>query len=422
MNTVTLLIATTNSHKVVELQALFAQSGLPVQCVSMVDVGASVDVEETGTTFEENAYIKAKLVHEATGLPVLADDSGLEVEALGGAPGVYSARYSGDGATDASNRKHLIGQLSQRGLTSSLARFRCVLCYVDHNAVVFGEGACSGSVIIEERGTHGFGYDSLFIPQDMDRTFGEITPEEKQALSHRGLAVQNITPTLSEVLGPSSEAKVDAGRTMQPFADALIVCSVAAALHDMELLERTIRSSVRTAEQALQTYEALLQTYLFAGFPTALESLAVFHATVSELLPTYAPPLLEPYSTTTFESRGELLCKQVYGSVYEKMMSRLSAITPDLSSWMIMEGYGKTLSRPGLDIISRELCIVAVLATLERRQQLVSHVRGALLVGATEEQLVECSHLVTEYAGRIRGEAVLRLVFEQKRAVANNGS
>jgi 4-carboxymuconolactone decarboxylase len=131
-------------------------------------------------------------------------------------------------------------------------------------------------------------------------------------------------------------------------------------------------------------YEVLLQTYLFAGFPVALDALTDLDAVARPM--GYIPPHKEHHSPLYFWDRGEELCRQIYGSAYEKMRERLHSITPDLEQWMILEGYGKTLSREEVPIVVRELCIVTALTVLHRTTQLQSHIRGAVRVGATEEQ------------------------------------
>jgi 4-carboxymuconolactone decarboxylase len=151
-------------------------------------------------------------------------------------------------------------------------------------------------------------------------------------------------------------------------------------------------------------YEALLQSYLFAGFPVALDALTILEEEVTSLLPDMERQLFTPYDVDSYRQRGSVLCGQIYEGVYDKMMERLSAITPDLSDWMIVEGYGKTLSREGLHVSLRELCNVAVLAVLGRQNQLTSHVRGALRVGATADQLWACADAVTEWAGKEAGD------------------
>jgi XTP/dITP diphosphohydrolase len=186
----TLLIATWNGHKTREIAQMLG-SGSDVRDLSSLPHAPRI--EETGATFEENATLKAlKISRIFTGL-VLADDSGLEVDALDGAPGVYSARFAGPNANDAENRRLLMQKLRSLGGNTFPARFRCVMVLASQRALLgsFG-GIVNGSVILEERGDGGFGYDSIFIPQGYTETFGELQPEIKNSLSHRGRALANV--------------------------------------------------------------------------------------------------------------------------------------------------------------------------------------------------------------------------------------
>ncbi len=414
----TIVLATNNAHKVTELQALLRDAGLDVSCVAMRDVCGPVEIDETGATFEENAYIKAITIHRLTGLPVVADDSGLEVDVLDGAPGVRSARYAGPDATDERNRVALRHALSDHAADTSSARFRCVLCYVDAYRTLFGVGSCEGAIISEERGANGFGYDPMFVPHGHTRTFGEMDASEKASMSHRGAATSDLARHLRALLRDTGHATID---DALPRPDALIMASVYAVIGNDAMLRSTIRHFVRDDEDALVLHEALLQSYLFAGFPVALEALAIVDEECRDILGEQRWPEAEAYNVELFRRRGEELCRRVYGSVYERMMDRLGAITPDLSSWMIVEGYGKTLSRPALDIIERELCIVGMLAALGRENQLRSHVRGAFLVGATADHLHACADVVVESCGRMAGDAILRNILLQEGSLANDG-
>ena len=389
-NTMIVVVATSNQHKLEELQALVSSHGLDVDLQSMQQLGVSVNVEETGTSFEENAYIKAKTIFDLTGVPTLADDSGLEVDALDGRPGVYSARFSGPHATDASNRNHLRAELAERLLTTSSARFRCILCYVDEYRTLFGEGACEGTVQTHDAGEHGFGYDPQFVPAGFDKTFAQLGSEAKQSMSHRALAVTHLSAQLNRLL--NSEPPVVPSIDM---TELVVSAAIAAARNDQAAIARWTKLASSSETLRLALYETLLQSYLFGGFPTALDALTTFSAVNGELQ-TSSPPTADVHNNEVFYKRGRELCARVYGSVYPKMMDRLSAITPDLSNWMILEGYGKTLSRPGLSTILRELAIVAMLANYKREQQLISHVRGAQNVGATAAQLETCYALVYE--------------------------
>jgi XTP/dITP diphosphohydrolase len=183
-----LLIATANRHKTEEFRALL--DGV-AEVEDLTTHPHLPPVDETGETFEENSAIKAIAAARATGLPALADDSGLEVDALGGEPGVISARYSGPGATDASNRRKLLAELAALPPTTPrTARFRCVLTLASPAGEILGSwsGAVEGRIIAEERGEGGFGYDALFIPDGHDQTFAELPAAVKNQLSHRARA------------------------------------------------------------------------------------------------------------------------------------------------------------------------------------------------------------------------------------------
>jgi XTP/dITP diphosphohydrolase len=186
----TLLIATRNGHKTREIGQILG-SGWDVR-----DLGSlphAPNIEETGTTFEENAALKAITISKIfTGL-VLADDSGLEVDALEGAPGVRSARFAGPNATDAENRFLLVQKLRNLGGHEFPARFRCVMVLASQGELLgsFG-GVVRGKMALEEHGESGFGYDSLFIPQGYTETFGELQSEIKNSLSHRGRALAHV--------------------------------------------------------------------------------------------------------------------------------------------------------------------------------------------------------------------------------------
>jgi XTP/dITP diphosphohydrolase len=186
----TLLIATRNGHKTREIGQMLG-SGWDVRDLSSLPHAPAV--EETGVTFEANAALKALTISKiVTGL-VLADDSGLEVDALGGAPGVHSARFAGPRATDAENRFLLIQKLRSLGGEQFRARFRCVMVLAGQGEMLGSFcGVVNGNVILEERGTAGFGYDSLFVPRGYTETFSELQAEIKNSLSHRGRALAKV--------------------------------------------------------------------------------------------------------------------------------------------------------------------------------------------------------------------------------------
>ncbi len=188
-----LLFATHNPHKAEEVRAIL--SGHPVRVHTLSDRNFHDEVPETGDTFEANALQKARFIHARFGCPVVADDSGLEVDALGGAPGVYSKRFSAE-CTDTSNNALLLEKLA--GITSRNARFRCVVALVGWGSDLVVEGTCEGSIATEGRGEGGFGYDPLFLPDDAQaRSMAEMTADEKNAISHRGRAFRALSEALS---------------------------------------------------------------------------------------------------------------------------------------------------------------------------------------------------------------------------------
>ena len=194
----TVVVASGNRHKVVEIEAILGTVMPQTRFVSIKEVGDFPDPEETGDTFEENAFIKAQAAHEATGLPAVADDSGLVVDALGGAPGVYSARYAGVHGDDAANNAKLLRELDDVPAAERTARFTSCVAYVDENVRVCGVGHCEGAVGFEGRGDGGFGYDPLFLPDDTPgKTMAELTADEKNAISHRFHALRALADRLS---------------------------------------------------------------------------------------------------------------------------------------------------------------------------------------------------------------------------------
>ncbi len=185
----TIVVASGNKHKIEEIRAVFGG----VRLITMAEAGFKGDIAETGKTFKENAYIKAETVHEALGCAVLADDSGLCVDALDGAPGVYSARFSG--GDSAANRQLLLKRMD--GISHRRARFVCCVCYISADGkAVFGEGATEGRILFEEIGNNGFGYDSLFFSDDLRMTFAEADEEQKNSVSHRGRALKDLREKL----------------------------------------------------------------------------------------------------------------------------------------------------------------------------------------------------------------------------------
>lgn len=187
-----IVVATKNVGKVRELKELLVE--LPLQLKDLNEFPNISEPEETGATFAENAVIKAKSYALQTGLWSLADDSGLEVAALGGAPGVYSARYAGENATDGERITKLLNELKETPDKKRLARFVCAMAISDEKGEIkfLTEGVCEGKIALSASGKNGFGYDPIFVPLDFEQTFGELSGEIKQKISHRAKAVENI--------------------------------------------------------------------------------------------------------------------------------------------------------------------------------------------------------------------------------------
>ena len=203
-----LVLATRNPGKVAEMEALL--SGLDVRLRSAVEWPDAPDVEEDAPELEGNARKKAVALHNHTGLPALADDTGLEVGALGRRPGVRSARFAGPHADDAANRARLLRELA--GHDDRAAQFRTVVALAEGGDVRYFEGVCRGLIIEEERGTGGFGYDALFVPEGEARTFAEMSAEEKNAISHRGRALREVAAYLRDRLAPGKEERGNGGK------------------------------------------------------------------------------------------------------------------------------------------------------------------------------------------------------------------
>ena len=192
------ILATHNPGKLREMAAILSQYG--VEVVSPADVGITVDVEETGTTFAENAMLKAKAICAAAGMPAIADDSGLCVDALNGGPGVYSARYGGEGLDDKGRYTLLLQNM--RGQTTRAAHFACAIaCAFPNGDELTAEGRCDGTIAFAPMGEGGFGYDPVFFVPEKAKTFGQLTAEEKSAISHRGKALKAFSEKLATYLG-----------------------------------------------------------------------------------------------------------------------------------------------------------------------------------------------------------------------------
>jgi len=190
-----LVLATRNAGKHRELSELMA--GAPFRLVSLEDVGVEQEVEETGDTFEANAGLKATTYARLTGLPALADDSGLEVDALGGEPGVRSSRYAGQEATDPDRVAFLLEKLQNEGKGPWPARFRCVIAIAwGPEDLEFHTGECEGFIIDEPRGSSGFGYDPVFLLPDRGKTMAELSTDKKNLVSHRSRAARKAVDAL----------------------------------------------------------------------------------------------------------------------------------------------------------------------------------------------------------------------------------
>ncbi len=191
------VLATHNPGKLREMGEILKDFGIEV--VSPRDLGITVDVEETGTTFAENALLKAKAICKEANLPAIADDSGLCVDALNGAPGVYSARYGGEGLDDKGRYMLLLSSL--RGAPTRAAHFACaVACAFPNGDTLTAEGRCDGSIAYAPLGEGGFGYDPVFLLPGTGKTFGQLTQEEKSAVSHRGRALKDFAGKLETYL------------------------------------------------------------------------------------------------------------------------------------------------------------------------------------------------------------------------------
>ncbi len=195
----TFIIASNNKNKAAELDRILNPLG--IKAVTAREAGVDLgDVEETGSTFAENALIKAKAAFEKTGVPCVADDSGLAVDALNGEPGVYSARYAGENATDEDRINKLLKNLEGVPEEKRTAHFVCsVCCIIDNDKVITAEGTCDGTIAKEPVGNDGFGYDPVFIT-DGNKSFAQLTPDEKDAVSHRGRALRQLYSKLSKVI------------------------------------------------------------------------------------------------------------------------------------------------------------------------------------------------------------------------------
>ena len=189
-----IILASNNKNKLREFRQLLLPEGFEV--ISQREAGVELEAEETGATFAENAYIKAKAASDLTGLPAFADDSGLVVDALNGEPGIYSARYGpGHSASDAERYSYLLEKMKDKD--NRKARFGCSICCVFPNGdTVRAEETCEGKILYAPRGANGFGYDPVFGPDAVEVGMAELTPEQKNAISHRGKAVRSFISKL----------------------------------------------------------------------------------------------------------------------------------------------------------------------------------------------------------------------------------
>ena len=194
-----IVVATSNKGKVAEI--VLALASLPVKVLSLSDFDPIPEAVEDGASFLDNALLKARHYARYTGKACLADDSGLEVDFLQGAPGIYSARYAGEFADDNANNEKLLMELSQVDCAKRRARFRCVLAVVDtDDSFLTTDGICDGVIGTEKRGTGGFGYDSLFYVPQLNKTMAELSKEEKNSISHRGRALKDMVSKLGGCL------------------------------------------------------------------------------------------------------------------------------------------------------------------------------------------------------------------------------
>ena len=191
-----IILASNNINKINEMKSKLSKYGMNV--LSQKDAGFNIEVEETGTTFEENAVLKAKKIYSISQMPVISDDSGLEIDSLNGAPGVYSHRFAGENATDEDRINKVLGLLKDIPYDKRTARFICVICYIDEQGEqhIF-KGIAEGKIGFEQKGKNGFGYDPIFICEN-NKTFAELSSEEKNKISHRGKAIEKFINFLEE--------------------------------------------------------------------------------------------------------------------------------------------------------------------------------------------------------------------------------
>ncbi len=195
-----LLIATFNQGKIRELKEMLG--GLPLTVKGLADFPNVSEVEETGATFAENSVLKARSYAAQSGIMALGDDSGLEIEALNNAPGIYSARFAGENATDADKTKKILDELADTPLNRRAARFICHAAIADQHGQIIcqAQGICKGNIALRPAGENGFGYDPIFIPAGFDQTFGQLSSEIKRKISHRAQALEKIIRFLGDFI------------------------------------------------------------------------------------------------------------------------------------------------------------------------------------------------------------------------------
>jgi len=202
-----ILLATRNSDKALELKALLHEYEIEGIALNDLDPQNSIpDVEEIGSTLQENAFIKARKIFSVTGRPTIADDTGLEVDILGGAPGVFSARYAGKGCSYEDNVKKLLSELSDTPAKHRTARFRTVACYVDGDQELWTEGVVEGVITEKPIGDYGFGYDPVFYIPECEKTYAQLSHEEKNKWSHRGKAMRKLVALLYQDFVPTEHS------------------------------------------------------------------------------------------------------------------------------------------------------------------------------------------------------------------------
>jgi XTP/dITP diphosphohydrolase len=195
-----LLIATRNSKKKKELQSILGD--WDVELLTLDDIEEMPEIEEDGTTFAENAIKKARVISDLSGFITLADDSGLEVDALGGAPGIFSARFAGIDANDEKNNSKLLTLMQHISEVDRTARFVCVIAIATPGGIIkTAQGVCMGKIEMDRRGQGGFGYDPIFTPSGFSESFAELSDAQKNQISHRGKALREAKPLLQQILG-----------------------------------------------------------------------------------------------------------------------------------------------------------------------------------------------------------------------------